>query len=274
MPVLVRSRNTSATTRGGFTLIELLVVIAIIAILAAILFPVFAQAREKARQSACLSNQKQLGLATMQYAQDYDETMPILYYVKNSPSSVHWMDLIYPYIKSEEVFSCPSRKGDPNDPDDWGKYIWTGNAGGIAAAGGKRNYHYGNYAINGTYGANSAYIPGGSLADITHPSSTVFAVEGAVPLYPTQNNIDATTNFDWSVGTSAGFYQAWVNETTTPAKVSANGADRVFAPHFKRTNVSWCDGHSSSMDLKGLMAARQIPGTSRYGAYLWATNEF
>jgi prepilin-type N-terminal cleavage/methylation domain len=261
---------------SAFTLIELLVVIAIIAILAAILFPVFAQAREKARQASCLSNQKQIGLAAMQYAQDYDETMPILYYVKNSPSSPHWMDLLYPYIKSEAIFSCPSRTGDPNDPDEWGKYIWVGNASGIAAAGGKRNYHYGNYAINGTYNATTGIgsVVGAALSDITHPATTVFACEGAIPLYPTNNNVDASTNFDWGQGNSTTYYQAWVDETTNPPKVSANNADRVFAPHFKRTNISWCDGHSSTLDLKSLMAARQIPGTSRYGAYLWAMPEF
>ena len=66
-----------STTRLGFTLIELLVVIAIIAILAAILFPVFAQAREKARQISCISNEKQIGLAALQYTQDYDELMPL-----------------------------------------------------------------------------------------------------------------------------------------------------------------------------------------------------
>ena len=259
---------------SAFTLIELLVVIAIIAILAAILFPVFAQAREKARQTSCLSNQKQIGLGAMQYSQDYDETMPILYYLKNSPSNPHWMDLIYPYIKSEAIFTCPSRNGDTNDPDNWGQYLWTGNAAGIAAAGGKRNYHYGNYAINATYSTNYGSVVGAALSDVTHPSSTIFAVEGAIPLYPTLNDVDASTNFDWGQGNTTGYYQAWVDETTNPPKVSANGADRVFAPHFKRTNISWCDGHSSTMDLKGMTAARQIPGTSRYAAYLWAMPEY
>jgi prepilin-type N-terminal cleavage/methylation domain-containing protein/prepilin-type processing-associated H-X9-DG protein len=259
---------------AAFTLIELLVVIAIIAILAAILFPVFAQAREKARQTACLSNQKQIGLGAMQYAQDYDETMPILYYVKNSPSSTHWMDLLYPYIKSEEIFSCPSRKGDANDPDDWGRYVWVGNASGIASVGGKRNYHYGNYAINGTYNGSFGSVVGAALGDIKHPATTVFAVEGAIPLYPTNNNVDGSTNFDWGQGNSTSYYQGWVNTTSKPPKVSANGADRVFAPHFGRTNVSWCDGHSSNMELRALMEARNVPGTSRYAAYLWAMPEY
>jgi len=90
--------------RRGFTLIELLVVIAIIAILAAILFPVFARAREKARQASCLSNCKQLGLATLQYAQDYDESMPIAIWYNSS----RWHTLIYPYLKNDQILQCPS----------------------------------------------------------------------------------------------------------------------------------------------------------------------
>src|SRR6056297_3423700 len=105
--------------RHGFTLIELLVVIAIIAILAAILFPVFARAREKARQASCLSNVKQMGLAAMMYVQDYDETMPparcynatIPYTMPNGDtwdSWGPWFALIQPYAKNPQIFICPS----------------------------------------------------------------------------------------------------------------------------------------------------------------------
>lgn len=117
--------------KKGFTLIELLVVIAIIAILAAILFPVFAKAREKARQTSCASNLKQIGLAFAQYAQDYDEMFPLWApagatlvaqndsnepgaHFATSPNGANsgnyqsWMDTINPYVKNWQVFACPS----------------------------------------------------------------------------------------------------------------------------------------------------------------------
>src|SRR5438876_5823194 len=105
--------------RRAFTLIELLVVIAIIAILAAILFPVFAQAREKARKATCLSNQKQIGLAVHMYVQDYDGMFPsqqrdgVFVNLPGGPivyknTDQHYMDELYPYCKNARIFHCPS----------------------------------------------------------------------------------------------------------------------------------------------------------------------
>ncbi len=97
--------------RNAFTLIELLVVVAIIAILAAILFPIFSQARAKARQSACLSNEKQLSMGILMYAQDYDETLaPVAIRPPNGDTSntqYLWSTLIEPYTKSKEIRRCP-----------------------------------------------------------------------------------------------------------------------------------------------------------------------
>lgn len=112
--------------RKGFTLIELLVVIAIIAILAAILFPVFARAREKARQSSCLSNVKQIMLSITMYIQDYDETLP--------PSRAHpasgwkvWTTATEPYRKNEQILTCPSSAGYGWGNSDYGlnRHIFT-----------------------------------------------------------------------------------------------------------------------------------------------------
>jgi prepilin-type N-terminal cleavage/methylation domain-containing protein len=113
--------HTSTTKRRAFTLIELLVVIAIIAILAAILFPVFARAREKARQASCQSNLKQFGLAIVQYTQDYDEKMPLSISGKDqigpvvaAANGVQQFSVaaqIMPYVKSQQVFACPSDNG-------------------------------------------------------------------------------------------------------------------------------------------------------------------
>src|SRR5687768_15561281 len=109
--------------QSGFTLIELLVVIAIIAILAAILFPVFAQAREKARQTSCLSNMKQQGLAVMLYAQDYDETVPPWWVWNRVPTNpkgwgeiYYWYVNLLPYVKSRDMFRCPSANGPSGYP--------------------------------------------------------------------------------------------------------------------------------------------------------------
>src|SRR5918911_756201 len=96
------------TQRRGFTLIELLVVIAIIAILAAILFPVFAQAREKARQAACLSNAKQIGLGCRMYAQDYDEVNVPERVLLPGGAYISFRANLQPYVKNKNVFVCPS----------------------------------------------------------------------------------------------------------------------------------------------------------------------
>jgi len=120
------SKSTTGA-RKGFTLIELLVVIAIIAILAAILFPVFAQAREKARQTSCASNVRQLGLAFRMYIQDYDEHFPFGGWrpttaMGNDDGTWDWQNSIAPYVKNKGLFRCPSSTDldeDPSNPQAW-----------------------------------------------------------------------------------------------------------------------------------------------------------
>ncbi len=141
-------------SRKGFTLIELLVVIAIIAILAAILFPVFARAREKARQSSCLNNQKQIALAFQMYVQDYDEGIPRYYFevthVNNEYGLTGWvrcLDVLMPYIKNIQVRYCPS--------DDYrARY--------------RMNYAY-NYVYLGPWHSDGAV----KMGEVTHPAQTL-----------------------------------------------------------------------------------------------------
>ncbi len=103
--------------RHGFTLIELLVVIAIIAILAAILFPVFARAREKARQTSCLSNIKQLALGMLMYASDYDERLSASHWGTFDVPRSTWRGSIYPYVRNIQLYTCPSKPDiGPFDP--------------------------------------------------------------------------------------------------------------------------------------------------------------
>jgi len=139
--------------RAGFTLIELLVVIAIIAILAAILFPVFAKVREKARQTTCLSNMKELGLGFAQYEQDYDGSIPI----RNYPTSVNWPTAIYPYVAGVGVFHCP---------DDANTAVVTSGA---------YTYYPVSYAENQDVATGSSDNP----AAWTSPSNTVLLSESA-----------------------------------------------------------------------------------------------
>ncbi len=157
---------------AAFTLIELLVVIAIIAILAAILFPVFAKAREKARQSSCASNVKQMGLAFLQYAQDYDETLPGVRFGTGSYPQDVWPDptnhggwtrvffvAVAPYIKSVQIYECPSDAGSG--------HRWYDALG--------MSYGYNEYLYNSNYGHNklaalSSYQAG--ITDIALVSET------------------------------------------------------------------------------------------------------
>lgn len=158
------------TDKQAFTLIELLVVIAIIAILAAILFPVFARAREQARKASCLSNMKQLGLGIVMYTQDYDDTLPLTNYNqwvgRRSEWGIDlivWNDLILPYVKNYQIFVCPSR------PDEA-----VGRTGGWGTVTRAKGYALSAYVNGWTYGSGQG---GAAMARIQEPASKMLLAE-------------------------------------------------------------------------------------------------
>jgi prepilin-type N-terminal cleavage/methylation domain-containing protein/prepilin-type processing-associated H-X9-DG protein len=157
--------------RKGFTLIELLVVIAIIAILAAILFPVFAKAREKARQASCASNMKQLVLASLMYAQDYDEIMPGWNHGPGcNPVTLGtvWKHVVYPYVKNTQQYLCPSQ-GTGDDSQCWG-YIPEAKAQWISSS----------YVVSCPGYGNGWGI---AMADVKRPAELFYLGEGQGQLW-------------------------------------------------------------------------------------------
>jgi prepilin-type N-terminal cleavage/methylation domain-containing protein len=163
--------------RTGFTLIELLVVIAIIAILAAILFPVFAQAREKARQTACLSNVRQMGLAVTMYTQDYDETLPLA--ATATPQGfLNWHHLTDPYVKNKQVWVCPSTTLPIRD-----------GLGNLVCHYGFNTYYLNlGIQVSNIFSLNNA--PGVTLAAVADPTRTVLLADcRGIDGYQTPNHL-------------------------------------------------------------------------------------
>jgi prepilin-type N-terminal cleavage/methylation domain-containing protein/prepilin-type processing-associated H-X9-DG protein len=233
----------SSRKQRGFTLIELLVVIAIIAILAAILFPVFARARENARRASCQSNLKQIALGALQYSQDYDEQMVNAWYGATYPqvwpTSYLWNEAIFPYVKSEQLFACPS-------------YVFTGGATGkwvhcqrfpalgINPAGESWKY-WGSYSMNATYwgGPDQQTSPSGaSLAALAQPAETVWILETTLGNEISWQNIAA---------------QPSINSSTSPHTLGDPAGSAAVERHLERINVAYADGHVKSEKLDTLV---------------------
>lgn len=217
--------------RQGFTLIELLVVIAIIAILAAILFPVFAQAREAARRTACLSNTKQMGVAFQMYAQDYDEV---------TPSVVHWSGaaeanepdfwwIIQPYVKNTGIFYCPDRTE------------WTMPSGDDCS--GQEGINLRRQCIG--YGYNWGILSNSRLGLITERQRFDGGyVEVGVPLAGILAPADTMAYADTGDSPRYTICSNWIFQYYT--STTSNSQLR----HGGRLNVQFADGHSKSMPWK------------------------
>ncbi|MBD3292354.1 MAG: DUF1559 domain-containing protein [Armatimonadia bacterium] len=227
-----------AVKRRGFTLIELLVVIAIIAILAAILFPVFARAREKARQASCQSNLKQLTLGTLMYVQDYDETFPTWDRMIGSEATPEAPPrAVYPYVNNVDVYVCPSGDMKPNISGapypGWANYVFHSAPGetywfpGPSSRGYGWNAYLCDHNRTGTWGV--------MLAEVKKPAETLMLGDSA-----------------HMAGTNVGMY-AWSNACCDGNGTSGSPLDGVMANgeptpmsmarHNGGENIGFVDGH-------------------------------
>jgi prepilin-type N-terminal cleavage/methylation domain-containing protein/prepilin-type processing-associated H-X9-DG protein len=242
--------------RKGFTLIELLVVIAIIAILAAILFPVFARARENARKASCLSNMKQLGLGIMQYTQDYDEKYPLG--IEESDWHTAWPKRVQPYVKSIQVFMCPSDSvaGQPM-PD---ASAWAGVAISYAANG---NYSEWDTSISrhrllGLMGVPQDWWLGSgaaNLSNVNKVAQTILLAEkhsqdstGFCCGEKTPSSFGPNSLILGVVGESVGWGQHKIPDGTRTGTGFNNGPEGALSNgHLEMTNFLFADGHAKAM---------------------------
>jgi len=224
--------------RSGFTLIELLVVIAIIAILASILFPVFARAREQARKSACMSNLKQIGLGVMMYNQDYDESFPASVMMNTSGASPviesYWYKIIAPYVKSTQLFVCPTA----GIIQGSGGYGW--NFAGTGAT---------SSTFNGFgYRSNDWRTPTGAairLSSIDEPSTTILITDPASNGYPSNGTIAVGYgSMSYMPVLHGGQVGPFADESPVIAVTPGGGGNYLFADgHVKFMNAtqSYCN---------------------------------
>jgi prepilin-type N-terminal cleavage/methylation domain-containing protein len=275
------SHSLQSRQRQGFTLIELLVVIAIIAILAAILFPVFAQAREKARQATCLSNEKQIDLAVLMYVQDYDESYPLAWAWEGG-----WYQLVNPYVKGAGVTATINGVDEVNVQGIWHCPSDTNNTGVSYAA---------NPMVFGAgfemWGCCGPW-PSQTLAAINAPADCVLSAE-LIPWYNPDGTISGVeTDFArWQDGEIAGassdtdptnlaYYQNWLHEDMTglrpgvdmcPADIQLMGfgwAGACKEASFRHahsdlktgnTDVMYCDGHVKAAHFGSMRVHNWVP---------------
>ncbi len=223
--------------KQGFTLIELLVVIAIIAILAAILFPVFAKAREKARQITCASNEKQLGLGIIQYVQDNDEKQPVGESAGVNggyKNGVGWAGQIYPYVKSTGVYACPDDS--PSTSNFYKEAI--------------------SYAINANLNPSAGAI---SVAQFQSPAKTIELFEVTNVAGDIVNDVANNSGFAFSATGDGNCGMGYVGDASASAthyaqyatgvfgNITQNATGSLFAAlagrHTDGSNFLFADGH-------------------------------
>ena len=221
------TKTTTRNRRAAFTLIELLVVIAIIAILAAILFPVFARARENARRSSCQSNLKQIGLGFAQYTQDYDEKYPLSIVTTGTPpagSVMGWADALQPYLKSTQIYQCPSETNlaapQGNDP----------NAAG-----------YTDYWYNGllSQGDGTNYNTSVSTAALPFVSQTIMSGDGG----HASNSTARYHANGCSMGGSTTLNLPNTSNCSGPGLVTQAGISVAQQRHLEGINLAFADSH-------------------------------
>ena len=243
---------------GAFTLIELLVVIAIIAILAAILFPVFAQARAAARKTSCLSNTKQFSLAALMYVQDYDETVmsPAFRRIPSGQPPTQysnywwgarwtvWPELIMPYTKNVDIFTCPDRRDQP-----FFGYCINVNSSNDDFPGAPTPP--GNWNDGTSSGATRAGQYSPSIAAIEAPASTIWFYDANSSIY--QGGLTNWASLETLAASNPGPAKSLeVDGSQTIAQLFLTGGGRVDRStvlrdphrHGEGMNIAWCDGHA------------------------------
>ena len=251
-PLKTGASGSRSSAWGAFTLIELLVVIAIIAILAAILFPVFARARENARRTSCLSNLKQIGLAALQYNQDYDDYMPLTLmdsFFNDGTISSTWVDTTQPYIKSNQVYRCPS-----DSDSSWETPVSVYGATSTMPPLIKRfsSYQVNAYLINWGFSA----MPYSHLSALQSPSKVVYLAEAGP-----RSVLDHFGPMCWGTPTDEALCGSASSSEWDDAKQEPTAME--LRRHLDGSNYLYADGHAkwqkfSSVWFRDLNAAPKI----------------
>ncbi len=235
--------------RRAFTLIELLIVIAIIAVLAAIIFPVFASVREKARQATCASNLRQIGLAYTQYTQDNNEQMPFCRYNgANDVQGQHPFDALMPYLNSRQVWTCPDASSilGPAATDYTGSpvTVWADNpaSGFRSHAQDQIDYAWNESAENTCQGveAGCGSPTGPSLSQCSHPADTLLLLDKGF-------NLTFTWDTNW--------------EDRAQMTLSVPFYFSVPGPHTGGKNICFADGHVKWLRSRAIISRDQLAAT-------------